>query len=83
MILLRVCAGVSVGACLCVAAGAWMHVGGRGGFRVCLCLCACFTLQGVGNDNNKVLVLAATNTPYSLDQVCKYVGKEVGRLARR
>ena len=25
--------------------------------------------QGVGNDDQKVLVLAATNTPYSLDQV--------------
>ena len=25
--------------------------------------------QGVGNNDQKVLVLAATNTPYALDQV--------------
>ena len=29
---------------------------------------ACLS-QGVGTDDHKVLVLAATNTPYSLDQV--------------
>lgn len=28
-----------------------------------------FALQGVGHNDDKVLVLAATNTPYSLDQV--------------
>jgi hypothetical protein len=27
--------------------------------------------QGVGHDDEKVLVLAATNTPYALDQVRK------------
>ena len=27
-------------------------------------------MNGVGSDNNKVLVLAATNLPYNLDQVC-------------
>ena len=26
-------------------------------------------VQGVGNNDDKVLVLAATNTPYALDQV--------------
>ena len=29
------------------------------------------TFQGVGSDDQKVLVLAATNTPYALDQVRK------------
>ena len=29
------------------------------------------TFQGVGNDDQKVLILAATNTPYALDQVRK------------
>ena len=29
------------------------------------------TFQGVGKDDNKVLILAATNTPYALDQVRK------------
>ncbi|GJP50475.1 hypothetical protein CLOM_g9606 [Closterium sp. NIES-68] len=28
-------------------------------------------MQGVGNEDNKVLVLAATNTPYSLDQAVR------------
>lgn len=28
-----------------------------------------FALQGVGHNDDKVLILAATNTPYSLDQV--------------
>ncbi|KAK6228399.1 hypothetical protein SCA6_000739 [Theobroma cacao] len=28
-------------------------------------------MQGVGNDDNKVLVLAATNTPYALDQAIR------------
>jgi hypothetical protein len=27
--------------------------------------------QGVGHNDDKVLVLAATNTPYALDQVTK------------
>ena len=29
------------------------------------------TFQGVGSDDQKVLVLADTNTPYALDQVRK------------
>ncbi|KAH0458088.1 hypothetical protein IEQ34_013403 [Dendrobium chrysotoxum] len=28
-------------------------------------------LQGIGNNDQKVLVLAATNTPYALDQVIR------------
>jgi hypothetical protein len=31
--------------------------------------CMVWYFQGVGNQDTKVLVLAATNTPYSLDQV--------------
>lgn len=34
--------------------------------------------QGVGHDDNKVLVLAATNTPYSLDQVSTLYVKQKG-----
>ena len=34
-------------------------------------------LQGVGHTDQKVLVLAATNTPYALDQVSKWSIKKI------
>lgn len=36
---------------------------------LCVCWIYFLTNQGVGHNDEKVLVLAATNTPYALDQV--------------
>lgn len=38
-------------------------------FLLVLNISSLSVFQGVGNNDQKVLVLAATNTPYALDQV--------------
>uniref|UniRef100_A0A6N2M1I0 AAA+ ATPase domain-containing protein n=1 Tax=Salix viminalis TaxID=40686 RepID=A0A6N2M1I0_SALVM len=40
-------------------------------------------MQGVGSDDHKVLVLAATNTPYALDQLVKLMQNNPQAIRRR
>lgn len=42
--------------------------------------CGCI-FQGVGTNDEKVLVLAATNTPYALDQVCGFMWSLLYRIS--